>query len=276
MTVSADGVIMWADTDWENVVRRVVASSEFYLNNCADNDLALSEQPDALAEFAALSLLESPVAAVDVGGDFGEVALATDFSPEAMLVDLNGDAVEDLVLHTQVPYFSDSTVYQVRGGLSVAFFLSEDGWQGQVIAPVTNFMTDETGDHVSFAMVEDNTLSAETAGDALVYFPVPTVEVLRVEGQQAPLTALTLYAATGTGEAKELNIVTWDGRIPSVKLRVAFDDWCYPGQSLAWDIRADASVFVPSNGGEQDSPLHCGRTPAALFQWDGERYVMQP
>lgn len=269
MTVSDDGMITWADTDWENVVRRVVASSEFYLNNCTDSDRQLAEQPDTLAEFAALSLLEPPVDVVDIGGDFDEVALTSDFSPEVMLLDLNDDAIEELVLHTQVPYFSHSTVYQVRGGLSVAFFLSEDGWHGQVITPVTGFMTDETGDHVSFAMLERSTLVAETAGDALVYFPAPTVDVLRVEGQDTPLTALTLYAATGTGEAKELNIVTWEGRIPSVKLRVAFDDWCYPGQSLAWDIRADGSVFVPSNGGEQDSPLHCGRTPEALFQWDG-------
>lgn len=276
MMVSDDGTIVWADTDWENVVRRMVASGEFYLNNCTDSERTLADQPEEIAEFAALSMLEPPVATLNVGGDFGEVALAGDFSPEAVLLDLNGDGVEELVLHTQVPYFSQATVYQVRGALSIAFFLSDDGWQGQVIAPVTSFMTDETGDHVSFSMVEDSTLSVDTASDALMYFPAPAVDVLDVEGAQAPLTLITLFAATGTGEAKELTIVSWDGRIPSVELRVAFDDWCYPGRALDWEIRADGSVFVPSNGNEEGSPLHCGRTPEALFQWDGERYVMQP
>lgn len=273
MMVSDDGAIVWADTDWQNVVRRVVASSEFYLNNCTKSDLPLADQPEAIAQFAALSLLQPPVATLNIGGDFGEVALVSSFSPQVTLVDLSGDDVEELVLHTQVPYFSHATVYQIRGGLSIAFFFGDDGWQGQVIAPVTNFVTDETGDHVSFAMVEDNTLRSASVSDALHYFPLPNVEVFTLVGAESPLTEVTLYSMTGTGETKELNILSWDAWIPSVKLRVAFDDWCYPGRTLDWEIHEDGSVFVPSNEGEEGSPLHCGRTPEMLFQWEDDHYV---
>ena len=132
-----DGVIAWDSTDWENIVRRVVGTSEFYLNNCTDPDLPLSEQAEAVEELAALSKIESPVATLDVGGDFGEVELSSDFAPNTEFIDLNGDGTDELILHTQVPYFSQATVYQIRGGLSIAFFDSEDGWQGQVIAPIT-------------------------------------------------------------------------------------------------------------------------------------------
>lgn len=267
------GVIEWDSTDWENIVRRVVGSSEFYLNNCTDPDLPLAEQADIVERLAALSLIEPPVSSVEVGGDFGSVPLSTDFVPQVAFMDLNGDGADELILHTQVPYFSDRTVYQLRGGLSIAFFYGEDGWQGQVIAPVSAFVTDESGDHVSFAMLEDSTLSVEEAHQALVYLPAPEVEVIEAEGDAGPLTAITLYAPTGTGEAKELNILSWDGRFPSVELRVAFDDWCYPGQTLEWEIREDGSVFVPSNGGEEGSSLHCGRTPEVLFEWDGEQYT---
>ena len=261
------GVIAWDSADWENIVRRVVGTSEFYLNNCVDAELPLEEQAEALEQLAAMSQIAPPVSSVNVGGDFGDVELGSEFTSSTELLDLNGDGVDELILHTQVPYFSDATVYQLRGGLSVAFFQSDDGWQGQVIAPVTDFVTDETGDHVSFAMMDDSTLSAEESHQALRYLPGPVVEVIGPDDGSAPLIAVTLHAPTGTGEAKELNILTWDGRIPSVELRVAFDEWCYPGGSLDWEIREDGSVYVPSNEGEEDSPLHCGRTPEVLFEW---------
>lgn len=272
MAVDEDGVITWDSTDWENIVRRVVGTSEYYLNNCVDPELPLAEQAEALEQLAALSQIAPPVESVDVGGDFGDVALVSDFTPTTEFLDLNGDGADELILHTQVPYFSDATVYQLRGGLSVAFFQSEDGWQGQVIAPVTNFVTDESGEHISFAMLDDNTLSVEESHEALRYLPGPEVEVIEPE-DGPPLTTVTLIAPTGTGEAKELNILTWDGRIPSVELRVAFDDWCYPGQTLEWGIRDDGSVYVPSNEGEEGSPLHCGRTPEALFEWADGAYT---
>lgn len=268
------GSIPWESADWENVVRRVVGTSEFYLNNCTDADHPLSEQTDAVARLAEMSLIQPPVESVDVGGDFGEVTLGTDFEPSAVLIDLNGDGTDELLLHTQVPYFSEETVYAIRGGLSIAFFYGEDGWQGQVIAPVSSFVTDQSGDHLSYAMLEDNTLSVEQASDALVNFPAPEVEALDVDG--TALTFVTLRSATGTGEAKELAVLTWDGRIPSVELRVSFNDWCYPGAELSWEIREDGSVFVPSNGGEEGSPLHCGRTPEVLFQWEDGQYVAIP
>lgn len=266
-----DGVIAWDSADWENIVRREVGSGEFYLNNCTDPGLPLVDQPDAVAQLADMSLIRPPITALDVGGDFGEVPLQSDFTPVTQFIDLNGDGADELLLHTQVPYFSQETVYQVRGGLSIAFFYGEDGWQGQVIAPISAFVTDQTGPHVSFIMGPEDRLSVDEAYQALNIFPAPQVDV--VQAGDSRLTAITLHTTTGAGEAKELAILTWDGRIPSVHLRVAFDDWCNPGRSLDWDIREDGSVFVPSNGGDPDSPLHCGRTPETLFQWDGAEYT---
>ncbi len=75
-------------------------------------------------------------------------------------------------------------------------------------------------------------------------------------GCSTPLTAITLHSTTSAGEAKELAIISWDGRIPSVELRVALDDWCFPGAPMAWEIGEDGSVTVPSNGSEADSRLH--------------------
>jgi hypothetical protein len=268
------GVIAWDSTDWDNIVRRVVGTSEFYLNNCIDQPLA--EQPDAIAEFAKLSLIQPPLTSVDIGGDFGDLTLVSSLEPSTQWIDLNGDGVDELVLHTQVPYFSEKTVYMIQGGLSIAFFDSEDGWQGQVIAPVTSFVTtQEDGDHVSYTMTDDNTLSVQESHQSLRYFPAPTAEVFFAGEDETPLTAITLYTLTGAGEAKELNVLSWDGRIPSVELRVAFDDWCYPGRSLDWQILDDGSVFIPSNGGEQGSALHCGRTPDGLFVWQGDRYAVR-
>jgi hypothetical protein len=268
-----DGMIEWDSDDWVEIVRRVVGSSEFFLNNCTDADQPLAEQTEAVAQLAELSLIQPPVLSLEVGGDFATLPLTSDFVPVTEFVDLNGDDIEELLLHTQVPYFSQDTIYSINGGLSIAFFYDEDGWQGQVIAPVTAFVTDETGDHLSFAMVEDNTLSVEETHEALKYLPAPAVEVFLVDDGRIPLTAVTLYALTGPGEAKELNILSWEGRIPSVKLRIAFDDWCYPGRTLDWEIREDGSVFVPSNGGEEGSPLHCGRTPEILYMWKDGQYT---
>lgn len=270
-----DGVIAWDTTDWENIVRRVVGTSEFYLNNCIDADTPLAEQSDAVETFAQASLLHIPVESVDIGGDFADMQLVSNFSPSTQWLDLNGDGTDELILHTQVPYFSEKTVYMIRGGLSIAFFHTEtDGWQGQVIAPVTAFVTDEEGgDHVSYAQTADNTLDAPTAAEALRIIPAPDVQVITVAGSDQPLTAITSHFVTGTGEAKELDILSWDGRIPAVELRIAFDEWCYPGAALDWEIREDGSVFVPSNGNEEGSALHCGRTPEAFFTWDGEHYT---
>ena len=268
-----DGVIVWDSTDWDNILHRVVGTSEFYLNNCIDQSLA--EYPEVVARFAEISQIQPPLASVDIGGDFGDLPLVTAFEPSTQWVDLNGDGMDELVLHTQLPYFSEKTVYMIQGGLSIAFFDSEDGWQGQVIAPVTSFVTTQDGDHVSYAMTDDNTLSVKESHQTLRYFPAPTVEVFFAGEDQTPLTAITLHTLTGTGEAKELNVLSWDGRIPSVELRVAFDDWCYPGGTLDWQILEDGSVFIPSNGGEAGSQLHCGRTPEGLFVWQGGDYVVR-
>lgn len=264
-----DGAIVWESSDWDEIVHRVVFSSESFLNNCAIVNQPLEEQTELLDHLAMLSLMESPIESLDVGGDFGDVVLSSDFTPTTQLIDLNGDEVDELVLHTQVPYFSQDTVYQIRGGLSIAFFFGDDGWQGQVIAPISHFVTDATIERLTYAMSENHALSAQTAPETLVYFPTPDVQVLDAENTR--LTFITLYSSTGTGEAKELAVLTWEDSVPNVELRVAFDDWCYPGRTLDWEIREDGSVFVPSNDGEEGSSLHCGRTPAVLFQWqDGE------
>lgn len=269
-----DGVIAWEDSDWDEIVRRVVFSSESFLNHCAIVNQPLEEQTELLDHLARLSLMESSIGSLNIGGDFGDVVLSSDFTPTTQLIDLNGDAVDEVVLHTQVPFFSQDTVYQIRGGLSIAFFFGEDGWQGQVIAPISHFVTDATLERLTYAMSENHALSAQTAPEALIYFPAPDIQVLNVEG--TPLTFITLYSATGTGEAKELAVLTWEDRAPYVELRVAFDDWCYPGRTLDWEIREDGSVFIPSNDGDEDSPLHCGRTPEVLFQWHDGEYTPMP
>ncbi len=269
-----DGFIAWESSDWDNIVRGVVFSSESFLNLCAIVNQPLSEQPELVEHLAMLSLMQSPIASLDVGSDFGDVILSSDFRPTTEFIDLNGDDTEELVLHTQVPYFSQDTVYQIRGGLSIAFFYGEDGWQGQVIAPITQFVTNETPERLTYAMTENHTLSVQAGHETLVYFPAPDVQVLDVEDTR--LAFITLYSSTGTGEAKELAVLTWDERAPSVELRAAFDDWCYPGRSLEWEIRNDGSVFIPSNGGEEGSPLHCGRTSEVLFLWADGEYVPQP
>lgn len=263
-----DGAILWESSDWDTIVYRVVFSAESFLNTCTDANEPLEERPELLELLAAQSFMQPPIESLDVGGD---VVLSSNFTPTTELIDLNGDGVDELILHTQVPYFSQDTVYQIRGGLSIAFFLGEDGWQGQVIAPVSQFVTDGTAETPTYAMTENNTLGAQTAPEALIYFPQPDVQVLDVEDTR--LTFITLYSATGTGEAKELAVLSWEDRTPTVELRVAFDDWCYPGSSLNWEIREDGSVFIPSNGGEEGSPLHCGRTPETLFQWVDGEYV---
>lgn len=267
------GVIAWDSTDWEGLVLRVVASAEHYLNNCIDPALSLSDQPDALAELAALSQILPPVATVEVGGDFDEVPLAAAFTPFTELVDLNVDGADELLLHTQVPYFSDYTVYFVRGGLSIAFFQTADGWRGQVIAPVTEFVTTQDGPHLTYAMLEPNMLSVESPDQALRALPGPQVQVV-VADDGTPLTYITLLNPTPLGEAKELAVLTWDESIPSVVLRVAFDEWCYPGQALTWTIGEDASVVIPSNGVDEGSQMHCGRTPEAVYQWSDGAFVL--
>lgn len=268
-----DGVIAWDADDWVNIVRQVVAASEFFLNNCTDADIPLWEQLDAVQQFAAMSVILPPVESVDIGGDFGALELVTNFTPSTGFIDFNGDGEGEMFLNTQVPYFSQKTVYMIQGGLTIAFFKdATDGWQGQVIAPVTEFVTTQDGDHLTYAQAEDNTLSVESVEQALKIFPTPEIQVVDVDG--TPLTFITTHTLTGAGEAKELNVLSWDGRIPSVELRVSFDDWCYPGAALDWTIGDDGSVTIPTNGNEVGSPLHCGRTPEATFTWDGEGYVL--
>ncbi len=268
-----NGVIAWDSADWDNIVRRIVSSSESFLNYCAIVNQPLSEQPELVGQLAELSLMQSLINSLDVGGDFGDVVLSSNFTPTTEFIDLNGDDIEELVLHTQVPYFSQDTVYQIRGGLSIAFFFGEDGWRGQVIVPVTHFVTNEIPEHLTYTMSENHNLNVQASHEALVYFPLSHVQVLDVEDTR--LTFITLYSSTGTGEAKELAVLTWNNTTPSVELRVAFDDWCYPGSALEWEILDDGSVFIPSNGGEEGSLLHCGRTPAVLFQWANGEYVPQ-
>lgn len=266
-----DGVIAWDASDWDQIVRRVVGTTEFVLNHCADPDQPLAEQTAFLEQLAADSQVMPPIELVDVGGDFGDVLLEPNYAPVTEFMDLNADGQDELLLHTQVPYFSQDTVYQIRGGLSIAFFQTGDGWQGQIIAPITRFVTDQSGPHRSYAMTDENTLDVTSSDQALAIFPHPDVRVMDVGG--TPLTLVTLRSATATGEAKELDVITWEaGRFPQVQLRVAFDDWCYPGRELDWEIRADGSVYVPSNGADTDSPLHCGHTPEAVFQWANGHY----
>ena len=267
-----DGLIPWDSTDWEQLVRQEVMAGEFYLDHCTAPEIPLAEQPDAAADLAAQSQILPPVASVDVGGDFADLPLTTDFAPTTQLLDLDGDGTDDLILHTQVPYFSAETVYGIRGGLSIAFFLTEDGYQGQVIAPVTEFVTMQDGPHLTYAQTDPNALSVDTADQALNVVPAPEVSV-QVAEDGTPLTFITLQHPTPAGEAKELTVLSWDDRIPNVELRVWFDDWCSPGHALDWTIYADASVDIPSNGGEEGSPLHCGRTPEARFEWADGAYT---
>jgi hypothetical protein len=192
------------------------------------------------------------------------------FTASSELLDLNGDGTDEFVLYTQLPYFAPETVYMVQGGLTIGFFQTEAGWRGHVLAPTAYFSDDS--EFASYAHVADYPFLSDDIVPVLKYMPQPEVEV--IETPDVTLNAITTMYLTGPGLGTDMTILRWNDDLSAdVLLRVQFDDWCYPGAELNWEIRDNGDVFIPSNGNEEGSPLHCGRTPEQLFTFVDGEYV---
>jgi hypothetical protein len=217
------------------VVDQVAQAGADFLNGCTDPNRPLAEQPEQLDQLAQQSQV------------LGQTPWDSQpYAPTTQLLDIDQDDEDEMILHTQLAYDSDTTAYVARSGLSVAYVRSAAGWQGHVIWPVPHFVDSQPGTYPTFATFEDyfETQAAWQADEALRYYPAPAVRVLDVpSAPNQPYLVLSGLAFTVMEDISETAILRWDEQGPAVLLRLAWNQWCgdYP-----WEINDDGRIYLPA------------------------------
>jgi hypothetical protein len=262
----------WDPAAWEAIVAQVVTAGEQFLNECADATTPLADQA---AQLATASQTIPPMQITIPGeGDFFplDMTLTPTYPPTTQLLDIDQDGSEEIILHTQVAYFDgEQILFGLRGGVSVAYFATDEGWQGQVIWPIPHYVAQDDTTLTFAPFFEDDFAQQAnwSAAEALIYDPGPQVQMLDLADPEATYMALTHVLRTPVNDIRELTVLRWQDRQPTVALRISLNDWC---ATASWEIRADGSIFIP----ELPEPFpHCtGSFAARTFTLEDGQFVM--
>jgi hypothetical protein len=264
----------WNPADWEAIVAQLVAAGEQFLNQCTDAPTPLADQ---VAQLASLSQVIPDMEFTIPGeGDFLplDMKLTQLYTPSVQLLDVDQDGNEEVILHTQVAYFDgEQILFGVRGGVSIAYFATEGGWQGQVIWPISHYVPQSDNLLIFAPFFEDDFANQVngSAADALIYDPAPQVQMLTLRDDEGgTYMALSHNLRNPLTDVRELAVLRWQDRQPEVALRISLNDWCVTAN---WTIQEDGSIFIPA----LPEPFpHCtGSFAARTFTLEDGKFVMQ-
>ncbi len=234
-----------SDEELVVIVDKAVEASEYFLNNCTNSELLLSEQPERLAELRRLGQFVPP-----------SVTCAARYTPTTLLMDLDQDGSDELVLHTQAVRCDHSPFNNLQGagGLSAVFDLNTqtDEWHGTLIWPCSN-------DSCPWR-------------SAWVQSPQPEVTPLDIrdsQGRAFMLVAGRYYGADHTGAI--LTIWRWEHSAHEIALEVRLSDWC--GTPNQWEISDDGYLLIP--GAEETSRCEA-RDPVVYVLQEDEFVARRP
>jgi hypothetical protein len=224
------------------VAFKVVEAGECFLNDCINSALPLSAQSDCLAELRQLAQVVPP-----------SFDCAVRYAPTTQLLDLDGDSIEELVLHTQAIRCDHKARFGLHGagGLSIVFRFSEqaDSWRGTPIWPCA-----EDGCHWP---------------DIWVQSPQPEVRQLVIRDTQERtfmLVSGSYYGTDHTGNI--LTVWRWEGDAPKPIFELEMNDWC--GTPREWKITERGTILI--SGTEAND--RCDGREAVEYVLHGDEFVM--
>ena len=275
MEDSETGTLAWPPQAWEGIADQMVAAGALFLDACTDLDSPLAEQPERLTRLAELSRVipqmefTFPVEFVDDG--LWEMKLQQVYTPTTQLLDIDKDGSDELILHTQLAYFSEETLYGVLGGLSIAYVRGPDGWQGHVIWPVPHYVDRQPGSYPAFAGPQlpmwfegqdyFEAQAGEQAGKMWHYYPVPDVQVIDApDSPNGPYLAVSGALYGPPSDVSEMTILRWSEQEPEVAMRLAWLGWC---GAPPWEIGEDGRIYLLAT---PDFPEHgCSAVQGRVF-----------
>jgi hypothetical protein len=264
----------WNPDDWETIVAQLVDAGEQFLNACAEAGAPLADQATQLASFS--QVIPAMQFTIPGNGDFFplDMQLTQVYTPSVQLLDIDQDGNDEVILHTQVAYFDgEQILFGVRGGVSIAYFATDDGWHGQVIWPVPHYVPQSENTLVFAPFFEEDFAQQAnwSAADALIYDAGPQVQLLNLRDDAGgTYMALSHRLRNPLTDVRELAVLRWQDRQPEIALRISLNDWCVTAN---WEIEADGSIFIP----ELPEPFpHCtGSFAARTFTLEDGKLVMQ-
>lgn len=256
------------DPTWDSLVLETVNAGTQYLNQCTDPTRPLADQAESLAQLATFYQL-IPSLSVEIALQSTPPSTyawesAQAYLPETELLDLDGDGEEELILHTQLPFYSAETVLTIQGGLTIAFYQHPDGWQGKVIWPFHYFVP-QAEDYLRYAPFWESAHVPNTPTEALNVRPHPTLQQL-----EPGYLAIAGSIFSPLDDFLELGVIRWAAGEPELALDIFQANWCV---TVGWDIASDGSITVPFL--PEPFPHCAGEYNARHFQLLDGHYTME-
>ena len=225
---------------WEASIRDAISAGIQYLNNCTDASQPLADQPETLAQLAdfyqLIPTLSSEIAVPGNPPSTFSWESKQEYQPETELLDLNDDGADELIVHTQLPFYSTETVLTIQGGLTIVFYREPASWQGRVIWPFHYFVP-KAEDYLRYAPFWEINPVPDTPDQALNVRPGPTLRQLE-PGYLA--IAGTIFGPVD--DFRELGVIRWADGDPELALDIFLANWCV---NASWAIEPDGSITMP-------------------------------
>lgn len=240
MTLAAIGT---DDDPTGAIVVRTIEASECFLNTCFDPGFPPSTQAHCLSELKRLAQV--------VPASFD---CADRYLPTMQSVDLDGDAVNELVLHTQAIRCDHYALLGLHGagGMSIIFRFDEQisEWRGNLVWPC-------------WTSTDDCPLT-----DSWVQSPQPEVVPLSVRdslGRRYILVAGGYYGADHTGNL--LVIWRWENNILKMVQEIRLSDWCETPNT--WEITEEGGILIPA----AEATYRCEARAATMYVLVEDKFV---
>jgi len=223
------------DTTLKTLILRIISltitATETYLNNCTDSKIPLSEQTSAINKL----------------DEMAKVTCYSDSTSAIQLINVNNDAISELLLHAKVLEGEDDPSGTCYAGVTILFFLnSETGkWAGSPIWPIDMFKKKPEEMQVK---------------DLINTQYHPKIYMIDLQDKHGKTyMAIENYAQGGDSSTNSLSVVRIDGRHFHSILNLTLNDWC--GQSNRWILEKNGIITVP----EAKATERCGKRKRAVY-----------
>lgn len=233
----------------EAIITQVIEAGEYFLDNCTNPKMPLSDQKERIAELQQLAQVIPP-----------SFDCAYRYQPTTQLFDLDGDSTNELILHTQVIRCDINALFGLFGGGGISLVFRQDRqagtWQGILVTPCIRE-------------------KCPLADHTWLISPQPVIAPFGPRDAQGRTPMLVIASSLGQGNLQMGHILTiwhWEGNKAKIveQLTNLGSSWCEVTPPSKWEFSEEGYIYIPATEATKD----CPKNKAIRFTVKNDKWIV--